>query len=424
MEQHIKESMNNHNIPGLAIAIAKGGDLIYKQGFGVRDIEEQLPVTPETVFGTASLTKSFTARAIMQLDEAGLLSVHDSVLTYIPELHFKTEPPFSLEAIKIHHLLSHSTGLAPVERREDLTRLEDHVEYLSSLDVFWLGSPGKYFSYSNDMFLLLGLIIERVTGGRFREYITEHILLPLDMMRTTLSLDKLETWDNVTVPYNYEQTTDIHWPTPWSMLGNYEVGGGIRSSVIDMITYGQSYLEQPKLLEKMATYKVPIIDNQSYGFGLQITEGYAGMNLFEHSGGQPGVSSHMIIIPEQELVGVVLANVGGTPISHLCLSVVNRMLDLPWERQKFGDKPIDISDVKLVRLAGTYQSDEGDRLTMTSDRGWIYGHVDGERFPLVPIAENILLDTEYNLPIKFFFKKDSDRPWAVLFGMRMLMRQR
>src|SRR5690606_11487835 len=148
--------------------------VIYAKGFGVRDLETRDLVTPETIFGCASVSKSFTAMAIMQLAGQGMLSVDDPVIRHLPE--FRLAGMEDMSAVTIRHLLSHTTGLPPMKRREEIIDLEEHLEYIASADYELLGPPGEYFSYCNDTILLNGLIIQRKSGQLYRRFMTQHIL--------------------------------------------------------------------------------------------------------------------------------------------------------------------------------------------------------------------------------------------------------
>ena len=194
--------MEKEQIPGVAVALSKNGQIIYERGFGTRNFETNEPVTPETIFGIASITKSFTALAIMKLVEEGRLQVEDAVIEHLPE--FQLVDYANMEDIKIRHLLSHTTGLATMERKEQLTKFDEHLHYLNEKAWTWVGKPGEYMCYNNDMFLLLGAIIEKITGENYQAYINKQIINPLQMTRTTYNLLELQSFDNVTTPYVLE----------------------------------------------------------------------------------------------------------------------------------------------------------------------------------------------------------------------------
>jgi CubicO group peptidase (beta-lactamase class C family) len=432
-EEYIQKIMEQESIAGAAIAVAQHGEVIYQKGFGVRNQRTQEPVTPETIFGVASITKSFTAMAIMQLEDEGKLSVTDPVTKYLPE--FKIHGIEDINSIKIHHLLSHTTGLPPMRRKEELRRLEDHLEYLVTEDVNLLGQPGDYFSYCNDTFLLLGAIIERVTGRLYRRYITEHILDPLSMRRSTFSLEEVEKFKNVTVPYVYNREVSKLEEVPWPALGNYEVGGGVRSTVLDLLKYGQVYvgdLSDDRIvtsrsivsrdqLKKMWQPVHPIDRNTHYGYALQITPNYSDVTLVEHGGGQPGVSSNFGFLPEKGLVVAVLTNVSGVSASDMWLAAVNTVLGLPLN-QKRSVEPYYLASLKeLQRLTGTYQSAEGGMARIFLDGDTPKAEVDGQVFVLRPSDEQTLVIEKNGKAIRFLLNNDGVA-WAAFYGVRMLPR--
>ncbi|WHX29640.1 serine hydrolase domain-containing protein [Brevibacillus agri] len=177
--------MAEANAPGAAIGVARGGKLLYQKTFGYRDRENGLPLSADTVFGIASITKSFTCVAIMQLQEAGKLSVHDPVVKYLPE--FRAGDEELTKRITIHHFMTHTPGMAPLpfldkamkrsmeqdpaiagtEAEEELKKLpyldtyEEVLQAIAAFDAKPLGEPGEVFSYNNDAYGLLGAIIER-----------------------------------------------------------------------------------------------------------------------------------------------------------------------------------------------------------------------------------------------------------------------
>ena len=339
LEQYLEEMMERHHIVGAAVAVADKKEVIYAKGFGVKDIQTQEPITPETVFGCASVSKSFTAMAIAQLAGKGMLSVDDPVIGHIPE--FRLAGMEDMSQVKIRHLLSHTTGLPPMKRREEIIDLDEHVEYIASAEYELLGPPGKYFSYCNDTFLLNGLIIQRKSGQLYRRYMTQHILDAAGMHRTSYNLEELPKMGNVSTPYSYNRKTGEHEVQQWPVLGTYEVGGGVRSCVLDLMKYGQIYLNDGKApqrkqiapadgLRQMWNSPMYAVDrNTYYHFALKVTPNYAdtGVTLVEHSGGQPGVSSNSGFVPEKGITVAVLTNVGEVPAAAIWLAAVNTVLD-------------------------------------------------------------------------------------------------
>jgi CubicO group peptidase (beta-lactamase class C family) len=357
------------------------------------------------------------------------LSVDDPVVKHIPS--FRLFGSDDCSKVKIHHLLSHTTGVPPIRRREDLSKLNDHLEYLATEAYESLGEPGEYFSYCNDTFLLLGAIIERVTGRLFRRYVTDCLLEPLEMNRSTFSLEEVARFHNVSVPYVKRGADDKVEKAPWPTLGNYEVGGGIRSNVLDLLKYGQLYLNggryQEKqiadeaLLQKMWQPVHRLTNDAWYGYALRIVPDYAGVTLVEHGGGQPGVSSHFGFVPEQGLVVAVLSNLEYVPIRDVWLAAVNAALGWPVDQKERVEPAYDAFREELEKLVGTYRSAEGGHVRIFLRDGSPVADVAGTAFELRTSGSDTLIMESNENPLRFFFKTN-DKAWAVRFGLRMLTR--
>ena len=423
-EDMVKQIMEKEQIPGVAVAVSQDGETIYQQGFGVKDIKTSEPVTPETIFGIASITKSFTALAIMKLAEEGKLAIQDKVINYLPELRFKEQE--KTEKMTIHHLLSHTSGLAPLKRKEHLTNFNEHIAYLTEQELQWLGEPGAYLSYSNDSFLLLGTIIEKITGQSYQSYIEELILEPLQMNRTTFHLEQLQQWSNVSTPYVI-QNGELE-VCPWPTLGNYAVGGGIRSNVLDLLKYGNSYIKphernivKADTVAQMYRPVHQISRNAFYGYGLQTTPSYAGVSLVEHSGNQPGVSSHFGFVPQKGLAAAVLTNVTGVRAHAIWLAAINTALGLPLEQQRSIEPTYEATAEQLQHLAGTYRSAERGDMHIFLEGKSLKATIENKTFTLRASDERTLVIEQLQKSIRFFFK-DGNTPWAAFYGLRMLLR--
>jgi CubicO group peptidase (beta-lactamase class C family) len=432
-ERYMSTIMKEENIVGAAVAVSQHGKVIYQKGFGARNEKTQEPVTPLTIFGVASITKSFTSMTIMLLEQEGKLSVEDPVVKYLPE--FKILGIEDMQSVKIHHLLSHTAGLPPMRRREELQDLDDHLTYLAEEKVELLGKPGEYISYCNDTFLLLGAIIERLTGQIYRNYITEQILNPLHMFRSTYNLEEVDKFSDVSVPYVYQHEKGKQKEVPWPKLGNYEVGGGIRSTVLDLLKYGEVYVKdvvksKPFSVSKNTVRKMwhpvhQISRSTYYGYGLQITPNYSDVTLVEHGGGQPGVSSNFGFVPEQELVVSVLTNVSGVPAGDIWLAAINTALELPIENKRCVEPHYEATLEELQRLTGTYQAEEGGKAIIFIDGHTPKAEVEGQEYELRASDMHTLVFEKSGKPIRFFFDNngvDGEAPWAVLLGLRMLRR--
>ena len=423
-ETFVEEIMEKEQIPGVAVALSQNGKTIYQKGFGKRDLETNEPVTPETIFGIASVTKSFTALAIMKLAEEGKLQIDDPVSNYLPD--FSLIGYLNINDIKIHHLLSHTTGLAPIKRVEELNGFEEHLRYLNEKERTILGKPGEFICYNNDMFLLLGAIIEQVTGEDYQEYIRKLLLEPLKMNRSTYSLRELHSFENVTTPYVLDNgvPTICEWPT----LGNYAVGGGIRSTVVDLLKYGNVFVGaadkeiiDPQYIARMAEPVHYTNGNSFYGYGLTVTPNYSGVTIVEHGGGQPGVSSNFGFIPERGIAAVVLTNLSDASANSIWLAAINTVLDLPIDQQRSTEPQFEMKPEQLQRMVGTYRSDEGLEVKITFEGESSTATISNKTYLLRASDERTLVMMPIEKPIRFFFDEE-DHVWALLLGLRMLVK--
>ncbi|WP_172370818.1 serine hydrolase domain-containing protein [Sporosarcina jiandibaonis] len=263
-EVYAKKLVEENHIPGVGVGINENGERLYEKGFGYRDVENGLEVTPETIFGIASMTKSFTCVAIMQLQEAGELSVHDKILEHLPE--FRSADMEQTKKITIHHLMTHTAGIPPISthvyaRKRSIDQdpsakdyldldlvnntgsaidtYEDMFDFIAELNFQPLGSPGTSFSYSNDSYGLLGVIISQVSGQAYEDYVTEHILKPAKLDRTFFDLDKLDSFENTKL-YASKTTeegitvypTEIWWDAPAMRAAGY-----LKSTINDILRY-------------------------------------------------------------------------------------------------------------------------------------------------------------------------------------------
>ncbi len=337
LENFILSRMSETRIPGLSIAIIKGDEVIYARGFGFRDIARGLPATPRTVYGIGSVTKSFTALAILKLVEEGKLSLDDPVEKYIPlKLRSMGEP------ICIHHLLTHSSGIPALAYAEaflsgvlelDSTWLpvstpEDVIAYMSDAENWAVAKPGEKFFYLNEGYVLLGYIISKITGIRYEEYVKRNILGPLAMNRSYFYAEEVEKDLDVAMPYIIDKD-GRHIPRrfPFGITAD----GGLLSNTLDMARYIAMLINRGELngvrivsresieLMERKYIDVPwkVFGDEGYGYGLIITERFLGRKLVEHGGSVIVHTAYMGYLPQERIGVIVLANASGYPLSNI-----------------------------------------------------------------------------------------------------------
>jgi len=334
LQSFVFQRMSTSGIPGLSIAIVREGELAYERGFGFRDIGLGLRSTPRTIYCIGSVTKPFTATAVMQLHEKGRLSIEEPVEKYIP---FKGRP-FG-EPILIKHLLSHTSGLPWLGYAETtltqttgmsnrwlpISSPQDLLIFMEGAEDWALSKPGQRHAYLNEGYILLGMVIEKASGTRYADYVKEHILNPLRMDRSTFYEEDIRKEVDVATPYitsrNGEKT-----PTKYP-YGEMISDGGLMSSAADMVNYvkmllSEGIFEDRRILSfesvrnmmepKIQTVEEPIeeVGRRYYGYGLRIKTNFFGRDLVHHSGSVYGSSAYMGLIPGEKLGVVVLANGG------------------------------------------------------------------------------------------------------------------
>lgn len=426
LERFAAETMAEHRIPGLSLAVAQDGAPVYTSGFGHRDREAGLPATPDTVYGIASCTKSFTAAAIMQLQEAGRLAVHDPVARHLPE--FRTPDPVATGKITLHHLLTHTAGFPPLPSRAlalaravardpdakpadrgghpPIDTFEQLLEYIATTPFELLAPPGALFSYCNDGFALLGAIIERASGQPYVPYIRDHILHPAGMADTTFSVAAVAENPMATILYAPHGKTEAVRSPAWEDGAVWDPPGGLKSTVRDLLRYLEIYrsggtvggarILGPESVAAMTTQHVamaraghpPFPPGAGYGYGLSVRHRPDGVTLVGHGGGRKGVSAHVLVAPEHGVTGAVLSNIAGVPSAQVLEAAMDGQMGRPVPGAPFPAPAHACPPERLSAYTGEYRSGEDGRATVSIEDGALVLATQGERLTLRPVAED------------------------------------
>lgn len=385
--------MQREQIPGASVGVSHRGQVIYAQGFGVADLATGRPVDPDTVHGIASVSKSFAALAVMQLVDDGLVHPYAPVRRYLPE--FSLRALADPDAIWVHHALSHTTGCPPLRRMAGHFReFDEHLRHLAEYDTTMLGRPGEYMSYCNDTFMLAAAIAERAGGLPFREQVRRRIFEPLGMSRSTYGQEEMAAWPNVTRLYNLSPDRTRHEEQLWPDLGTYHGGGGIRSTVLDLLRYGDMYcaggvapggarvVSEAGVLRMRAPVH-PVSEHSFYGYALETTPAFGGITLVEHGGSLPGVASRWGYVPEAGLTVAVLTNLMGAPADQIFTALVQAALGMPVGAPRHPAPPtFPVEAAQLEHLAGLYTADEGARVLVARGGDGLVAEMNGERYAL------------------------------------------
>jgi CubicO group peptidase (beta-lactamase class C family) len=336
--------------PSLAAAALRDGELIWEKAVGAADVEAGVEATPDTQYRVGSITKTFTAAAIMQLRDAGKLDLEDTLDKHVEGAAY---------APSIRRLLSHASGLQRETHDESwLTlRFAPPDELLETLDRAEMVLPaGARFHYSNLAFALLGIVVERVSGQAYADYIRERLLEPLGLTRTTFAPEQRAAKGYVSQPY-----ADGVWQAIDVETGAWASAGQLWGTVGDLCRWG-AFLADPdeailskKSAEEMRT--VQVIDDHErwlsgYGLGLQLRRD-GDRILAGHGGSMPGFIARLYYSPREKVAVAALTNESEAALVQYSLSLVRTTVDEwpvapePW---RAGDPPPD----DVVPLLGVW----------------------------------------------------------------------
>ena len=334
IDKLFREYATGANIPGAAWGIVIDGELAHTGVMGYRDVPSKSPVTPETVFRIASMTKSFTAIAILKLRDEGKLSLDDPAEKYVPEMRSLVYPTSDSPKITIRHLLSHAEGF-PEDNPWGDQQLADTDEQLSALiraGIPFSNAPGLAYEYSNFGFAILGRIVGTLSGNSgsrtqaYTKYVQDHILQPLGMTSTTLEPSSVPP-ARLAHGYRWE---DGQWKDePLLANGSFGSMGGMLTTLSDLGRYVGAFLaawpprdgaETPPIkrasLREMQQVWRPAsagvsrtdsaiqLNSGGYGFGLRVAQTCQFPTVVSHTGGLPGFGTLMRWLPEYG-VGII-----------------------------------------------------------------------------------------------------------------------
>lgn len=309
IRSHLKNLEKENNLSGVVL-IAKNGKPIYREAFGFANLPDSIKNKPDTKFNLASINKMFTAMAIMQLVESGKISLQDKVGKYLLDYPNKAVA----DSVTIHQLLTHTSGMNSFWEEYDKLAKVNFKAVSDYLPLFvnkrLAFAPGSDFYYSNSGYMVLGLIIEKVSGQDYFDYVKEKIYKPAKMINT----DAYEL-DNVIPNLATGYTMSLEEPGQWknNIFTNLAKGtpaGGGYSTVDDLLNFANA-LQNDRLLSKENTAlytsgKVKFRDGM-YGYGVEENT-INGHRIIGHTGGHDGIACELMIYPDLGYTVVILTN--------------------------------------------------------------------------------------------------------------------
>lgn len=320
-----------------SVLVVENGKVIFKKGYGLANMEWNIPNTPDAKFRLGSLTKQFTAMLIMQLVEQGKLSLEGKITDYLTDY-----PKAAGDKITIHHLLTHTSGIPnytnlPAYKTLNRNRYKpaDFLKQFSDLPLEF--KPGSAFAYSNSGYFLLGAIIEKVTGKTYERVLQENIFTPLQMNNTGYDnffkiLPKRAT--------GYDRWNLVYENAPYIDMSLPYAAGSLYSTVEDLALWDQA-LYSDKLLSasSKAILFTPYKSGYAYGWGvykMQIGQLKDSVEAMGHQGGINGFNTSLIRIPKNKHLVVLLNNTGGTNLDAMQNNILKILYDQPFELPKIS----------------------------------------------------------------------------------------
>jgi CubicO group peptidase (beta-lactamase class C family) len=304
---YVRSEMQKQHIPGLSLLVSKGGQIVRAEGFGLANVELQVPVKPETVFQSGSMGKQFTATAVMMLVEEGKVALDDPLTKYFPDA------PASWKEVTVRQLLSHTAGFTDYPEKFDFRKDWTEDELLKMVEAIPLAyPPGTRWDYSNLGYLTLGILIHRVTGEFYGDFLQQRIFQPLGM-QTTRIISEADIVPNRAAGYRLVkgELKNQEWVAP---MVNTTADGSLYFSVLDLARwdaalYGEKLLKRSSLDLMWTPVKLKdgSPNKDGYGFGW-FTENRRGHRVVSHDGAWQGFQTTIARYVDDRLTVVVLTN--------------------------------------------------------------------------------------------------------------------
>ena len=399
--------------PGCELAVIKDGQIVYKRGYGMANLEHNIPLSPASIMDTGSVSKQFTAVAIALLAEQGKLSLDDDIRKYLPEIPQYETP------ITIRHLIHHTSGLRDYLTLMALAGMRDDDHYVDGEVMNLLArqkelnfKPGSEFLYSNSGYFLLSQIVKRASGKSLREFADSNIFKPLGMARTEFYDDHTEIVKNRAASYVPRKGGGFQIAaTTLDMVGD----GNVFTCVEDLFLWDQNFYHNklgkggPELINQtLTTGTLNNGEKIDYAFGLVAAQ-YRGLKIVEHGGAFIGYRAMTMRFPDQRFSVILQCNLGTMNPGNLARRVADIYLadQLKAEVNRAGAsdaKFIDLSEPELKDKTGAYRNPNNGMVWKLYVReGKLFADVPGQtiRFGAISAAEFRSIGTPQEVVLNF-----------------------
>jgi CubicO group peptidase (beta-lactamase class C family) len=403
---HRSGAMGGDNTPGLSVIITKKDSILYVGNFGSADLDKTSPITENTIFDLASLSKQFTGMAIALLEEKGEIDMNDKIIKYLPDL------PEAMNDITIYQLVHQSSGIRDWPtlfalkgwQPEEPLSLDDIYEMLKKQDSLNF-PPGTAFLYSNSNYNLLAKIIETATDTTFNSWMHDFIFVPLGMNNTYFGENSAQNADVMANSYVYSG----HNYLPFSNKLNAPGSSSLRSNTSDMSKWMTNFhnksLGANSVFNKI-TQKGSLDNSKTinYGYGLYITE-IENMKAYVHDGAWGGFRSGTVFLPEENIGIVILSNNGILQPKKMINDLVDILFNQEEEIESNDNELIEkeVNDEFFTLCAGKYEQvdDKGCYLTFFKEDDKYFLNVYDRNFKLYAKSDSVFFAKEAKAELVF-----------------------
>lgn len=395
LEKAALDELKETGTPGAVVAVVSGDRIIFAKAFGVANVETNAPVTVETLFRIASVTKMFTATAVVSMAEQGKLKLDEPVGSYIKGLSPQ------LSKLTLHQLLTHTSGLVNETTSRgsiDDAKFADAVRAWNDDSLFY-EQPGKMYSYSNPGLVLAGLALQESAKKPYAEMMSAILFKPLGMSRTTFNPMLAMTYPIAMghqVGMDKKATVLRPFPSP-----QYLPAGGMISNVTDLSRFAIAFMNggqldgkqvlSPSAIAKLTT---PYVDSYAtsgqwkQGYGMRMTD-YRGVHIVEHLGGTNGFGSQLRMIPEHRFAVIILTNSSLAQLSKTTEKAMELLLPLKAQPASPSEAAQPLTAAEMHSYIGTYQNGPL-RFQIFSKDNRLFLKADEDEVPLKKIGDHLL----------------------------------
>ena len=338
IERLVAHEMSRQNMPGVSIAVAVRGELVWSAGFGLADLENFVPAKPSTMYRLASVSKPITAVAVMQLQEAGKIDLDASIRRYVPSFPAK---PWT---ITVRQLLGHLGGIRHYEDDDEINSTKHYPDMLSPLKTFasdpLVAEPGTRYHYTSYGYVLLGAAVEAAAGQRYQEYVKNRIFAPAGIERIRQD-HVFAIIPNRARGYVLNSAGQLQ-NCSLADTSNKVAGGGMIGNVEDVVRFAAAVragkLVKHNSMEAMFTpQRLPENKQSLYGLGWDVWT-LDNRKLVSHTGGQQGTSTIVAMLPREGDIVAIMTNLEHAQLRELSNHVLKLLMDLPAPRRKQGEE--------------------------------------------------------------------------------------